>query len=78
MDKNQQINNCYHDINKAIVQANCVFEISKQLNRITVKGKDNLTYTPTSTKLAFKDFAQICKKLINKYDKYRIDGYQIS
>ena len=78
MIKNQQINNCYHDINKAIIDAGYVFEINKQLSRITVKGKDNLTYTPTSTKLAFKDFAQICKKLINKYDKYRIDNYRIS
>lgn len=78
MDKNQQINNCYHDINKAIIDAGFVFEINKQLSRITVKGKKKLTYTPTSTKLAFKDFAQICKKLINKYDKYRIDNYRIS
>ena len=78
MDKNQQINNCYHDIDKAIIDAGFVFEINKQLSRITVKGKKKLTYTPTSTKLAFKDFAQICKKLINKYDKYRIDNYRIS
>lgn len=78
MDKNQQINNCYHDIDKAIIDAGYVFEINKQLSRITVKGKNKLTYTPTSTKLAFKDFAQICKKLINKYDKYRIDNYRIS
>lgn len=78
MDKNQQINNCYHDINKAIIDAGFVFEINKQLSRITVKGKKKLTYTPTSTKLAFKEFAQICKKLINKYDKYRIDNYRIS
>lgn len=78
MDKNQQINNCYHDIDKAIIDAGYVFEINKRLSRITVKGKKKLTYTPTSTKLAFKDFAQICKKLINKYDKYRIDNYRIS
>lgn len=73
MIKSDMINNWYHDINKAIIDADYVFEINKQLGRITVKGKDNLTYTPTSTKLAFKDFAQICKKLINKYDKYRIN-----
>lgn len=78
MIKSDIINNCYHDIDKAIIDAGYVFEINKQLSRITVKGKDNLTYTPTSTKLAFKDFAQICKKLINKYDKYRIDNYRIS
>lgn len=78
MIKSQQINNWYHDINKEIINADYVFDVNKQLSRITVKGKKKLTYTPTSTKLAFKEFAQICKKLINKYDKYRIDGYQIS
>ena len=78
MIKSQQISNCYHDIDKAIINAGYVFEINKRLSRITVKGKKKLTYTPTSTKLAFKDFAQICKKLINKYDKYRIDNYRIS
>lgn len=73
MIKSDMINNWYHDINKAIIDADYVFEINKQLGRITVKGKKKLTYTPTSTKLAFKDFAQICKKLLNKYDKYRIN-----
>ena len=78
MIKSDIVNNCYHDIDKAIIDAGYVFEINKRLSRITVKGKKKLTYTPTSTKLAFKDFAQICKKLINKYDKYRIDNYRIS
>ena len=73
MIKSDIINNWYHDIDKAIIDADYVFEINKQLGRITVKGKKKLTYTPTSTKLAFKDFAQICKKLLNKYDKYRIN-----
>lgn len=73
MIKSDIINNWYHDIDKAIIDADYIFEINKQLSRITVKGKKKLTYTPTSTKLAFKDFAQICKKLISKYNKYRID-----
>lgn len=78
MIKSDIINNWYHDIDKEIINAGYAFEINKLLSRITVKGEKKLTYTPTSTKLAFKDFAQICKKLINKYDKYRIDNYRIS
>ena len=39
MIKSQQINNCYHNINKEIINADYVFEVNKQLGRITVKGK---------------------------------------